>query len=60
MSQATPATIKKGANVKFQARVNSGLAKVVAIRQSARGNWYDVATKDGKQLSLRRANISPV
>lgn len=60
MSQTTHTTIKKGANVKFQARVNSGLGKVVAIRQSARGDWYDVATKDGKQLSLRRANISPI
>lgn len=58
MSQTS--TFKKGQQVKFQARSSSGLGKIAAIRTSERGLWYDIKTNDGREISLRAANLKAV
>lgn len=58
MSQTS--TFKKGQSVKFQARSSSGLGKITAIRTSERGLWYDVRASDGREISLRAANLKAV
>jgi len=58
MSQAT--TIKKGQHVKYKARATAGTGKVVAIRQSGRGNWYDIKTTEGRAVSLRLSQLTAI
>lgn len=58
MSQVS--TIKKGQYVKYRGRVSEGKGKVIAIRKSERGNWYDVQAVDGRTISLRLAQITAI
>ncbi len=55
MSQFT-----KGAPVRFTRRNGTQeTGKVVGIRQTVKGAWYDVKLPDGKQQSLRAAQMQP-
>ena len=51
--------LKKGATVRYTARVQQGTGKIAAVRTSQRGAWYDVKTPEGKTLSLRAAQLQP-
>ena len=49
---------KKGQQVRFTARVQSGTGKIIGVRKSVTNStWYDVKKNDGTTISLRAANL---
>jgi hypothetical protein len=52
--------ISIGSNVKFETpRGRSGLGKVVRIRETGRGHWFEVKPKDGSSnVCVRVSGLS--
>lgn len=46
---------KVGQKVNYATRSQSGIGKVVAIRETVKGNFYDVEDKETKMIKACRA-----
>jgi hypothetical protein len=46
--------------VNYRARKTTGSGKIAAVRDTARGPWYDVKTSDGKTVSCRAGQLELV
>lgn len=49
---------KKGVKVQFVSKVQAGVGKIVSVRETVRGNYYDVQHGADKRIvSMRAANM---
>lgn len=49
---------KRGARVHFETRAKAGYGKIIAVRETGRGLWYDVKADAGYSISVRAASLT--
>ena len=53
----TSNTLKRGKRVYFRTRAKEGEGKIVAVRETGRGLWYDVKADAGYTIAVRAAGL---
>jgi hypothetical protein len=57
---STKSSFKRGDTVRYKGRVRAGRGTIKIVRQTGRGLWYGVETKEGDTLFVRVSGLTAV